>query len=299
VLSAAAGAESDATSIPELLEFAEAELAEGEPKRALKAFEKAASEPDFRSQALTGVARVHLKLGREDKALAAAESALAAAPDAVEQARVHGVIGRVRWTQALRLLIEVERLSSRPGKKKPTYGEQLDEYLTLAESAHRTALTLTEGQSTGAWLDLVELLTNMGRLGAARAELLAFFESDPEGRSAASEELEYLECIGDVADLGEVVHPTDEGVTAAVRQFHPSPRLGELEDPGPVRVVGVVDEEGRFHCVRILPLGTFPDEARDVYMPVLSTWRFEPALRDGSSVPAFYASTVTAFERPW
>jgi len=282
----------------ELLEFAASALEAGDLKRALKAYERAAGVPELRSAALQGIAKAQMKLGRPEKALATAESLVAAAAGSPgEEAVGIDLIGVVQADLALEVLTEVERLSQRPGKKKPTYRQQVEEHLALSESSHRRALELTDGALPSAWSNLVRLLTDTGRYLEARDELVLYFEHDPEGRESAAELLARLECVGDVADLADIVRPGDEGVEAATKVFHPSPRLPGDDDPGVAWATGVVDLEGRYRCVRIVNAGDFTAEIEELFLSALATWRFEPATREGRRVAAFHGDSVEAFDR--
>lgn len=282
----------------DLLALAAAALEAGEAKRALKAYEQAAGHAELRTEALLGVARAQNRLRRRGKALAATEAAIESSSSADEEAMAHDVAGLVQAGMALDLLIDVERLSDRPGKKKPTYREEVDQHIALAEAEHRRALELTDGAMPEAWRNLANLLAAAGRFGEARDELVLFFERDPDGRAFAADVLAHLECVSDVADLDDVARPDDRSVTPAVKQFHPSPRWSGEGKLGAVRAIGVVDRQGRFRCVRIAKRHDLPAEAERLYLATLATWRFAPASIDGKRVSAFYGVTVEAFEPP-
>jgi tetratricopeptide (TPR) repeat protein len=282
----------------DLLGLASAALDAGEHKRALKAYEKAAGAPDLRVEALLGVATVQNELGKRGKALAAVEAALESSGSPDEEAKVHDQRGLILAARVFDTLVEVERLSERPGKKKPTYGQQVAEQLALAEAAHRRALELTEGEMTAAWRHLADLLAVTGRYQDSRNELVAFFEHDPEGREKASDVLEYLECVGDVADLDTVVRPGDDEVSPAIKQFHPSPRWSGEEAPRAGWAVGVVDVDGRYRCVRLANAAELAPEVRDLYLSSLDLWRFQPASLGEERVPSYFADTVEIFVRP-
>lgn len=289
-------------------------LAEENPERALRRFEKAGrvyrealheqegSPPaELPAEVLAGLAQAHLELQDYREAIHHADRLLAVAEGPAQRAKGQNLLGLAYFGRAT----ETERAAARPGNEEEEAAairhepDELDamaaqEYLTAAD-AFRRVIELTEGRSGAAWQSFAQALYLGGDHDRARQAIDRFAEALGSDRDLPETAAALQQCLGALEGHPTVFEPTASDVEPPQKVSTPPPTIQHRprhgNGYGKVVVQAVIATDGRVVCPRVLE-GASPGFT-DAALEAVVGWRFEPATRDGEPVPVRYTLTTT------
>jgi len=238
-------------------------MAEGNPKKALKAFEKAGGS----GEALVGVAWANNELGKRDKAAEAARKAAAASADPAVTARANYQLGVA--------------LLGDGGDGKDSSG------LAGAAEAFKKALE-PAGAENRARIGLASVAMRQNDPGQALAQAREYLAQDPA--SADSKEARKLLCRAkQLAPAGTPAAST----VAAASLSDAKPQM--IDQPSPnfsdkalrkaqgtkLTVKAMIDEEG---CLKDVKVEGATPEVNTLMAAVVERWVFQPGRQGGRPV---------------
>jgi TonB family protein len=293
---AASGSAAQAGNPTELLRRASRSRAEGDLPAAANLFARADRAAGGGAvEAVAGLCRTEVELGRFEAAIAAARRWIELAGTPAERADAYHHLGLGLVQHALDELYPsagVIQSPMAPGSPRrhadPILGT---DRLRRAAEAFRRAVNEND-RDRAVLLDLADTLVWLEEYFEALDVLDDFAAGG--GEAALARDLRCFAAWATTRKADEQLFRTDAEVKAPIKVHAPPPQYSEQAREarimGTMIVAALIDEEGRVVCAR--PATTLPKGLDDASVEAVKQWRFRPGTLDGEPVATLYNLTL-------